>query len=975
MTSQKIITSNDIVNSGVSAGSYTATNLTVDAAGRITAASSGSGGASIGGAVTNGTAGSILFVNPSATLAQDNTYLFYDFTNHYLGLNQTTPTARLDTVSRQLATGNPAAGGISFSTGNVTGYAAQGAGTAYTYHVYNSQVINGVTVYSATPAAFSITENIDPVSPIYSLTENVSGYNYGITPSYKIYSIFSDGTRSVGTTIVTNIDATPTSPTATQNPLGSGTGYTASGQTENYTIYPTFSGGQRASTGATTSVTFDSSFSQVQANISWTINTHLTPDGWLIVNTSTNTSTTVSGGTISTIDTADWAGYSDPGVTSALFTINFSWTAAPHGATGYYTESLLNFTAQSSGGTSVSDSNMWSPYSDPGLTQLDFLITWSNGAGATDTLVQSSLKPSNTYDFAGLNTSLSDDSTGWGTFVTTTTSFALDNALLSDGLGIFQNTSGNTTAPLNAYAPSGGHSQNWFDSSNNPQGYVGSNGQFNGVFNGSFNGSLSGSQSGGTINSTGFANSGTFSNSTNNAEAQFVTTGLNGANHEYGNITTYAKTNTASNDFGGGWKMVAQSDSGANEPQAAIFGSWAQAHDSTYNGRLYLGTYSASNSNNFKEFVRMQMETTNSDNVPQTAWGVGTVQFVANNFGTGGQSYTGVRITAQGTPDTDLFQIADSSAVIRAHVDQLYGDWAANQYAADTSSLGSEKITNGTFTGGSTSWTLGTGWTYSSNAVHKSADGTGTLSQTSAAMVTPLVIGQFYQLQYTMSGWTVGTLTPSCGGVTMKTDNGAFTNGNTQTRYFRALSTADLTFTPSNTARFNLDNISLKQITAGDVVAAANLLVGGTTTLATALPVASGGTGSATALGIPLIVGNDRKTGLTAAQALATLTVGASDTSYHISANVLITASTAFSFSVTCTYIDEGNTSRTLTLNFSQISGTLVQTLTNVLGAGAYEGVPLHIRAKAGTTIVIASAGGGTYTTVTYSLEERIMQM
>ena len=126
-------------------------------------------------------------------------------------------------------------------------------------------------------------------------------------------------------------------------------------------------------------------------------------------------------------------------------------------------------------------------------------------------------------------------------------------------------------------------------------------------------------------------------------------------------------------------------------------------------------------------------------------------------------------------------------------------------------------------------------------------------------------------------------------------------------------------------------------------------------------------------VGVPIIVGSDRATGQTAAKALATYTVGASDTSFHISAYVLISASTAFSFQVICTYTDEGNTSRTLTLNFSQISGTLVQTLTNVLGAGSYEGVPLHIRAKASTTIVIASTG--TFTTVTYNLEERIMQL
>lgn len=136
----------------------------------------------------------------------------------------------------------------------------------------------------------------------------------------------------------------------------------------------------------------------------------------------------------------------------------------------------------------------------------------------------------------------------------------------------------------------------------------------------------------------------------------------------------------------------------------------------------------------------------------------------------------------------------------------------------------------------------------------------------------------------------------------------------------------------------------------------------------------STGTGTAWSAA-PLIVGNARMTGLTAAQALATYTVGATDTTFQVSANVNMTAVTIASFQVTCTYTDETTTSRTLVLNFSQISGTLVQTLTAALGVGAYEGVPLHIRAKAGTTIIIASTAGGTYTSVTYNFEERIMQL
>lgn len=128
-----------------------------------------------------------------------------------------------------------------------------------------------------------------------------------------------------------------------------------------------------------------------------------------------------------------------------------------------------------------------------------------------------------------------------------------------------------------------------------------------------------------------------------------------------------------------------------------------------------------------------------------------------------------------------------------------------------------------------------------------------------------------------------------------------------------------------------------------------------------------------TGWGVPAIYASNRVNAQTASASLTAYTVGAADGSFLIAANVNITAVTVASFQVTCTYTDETNTSRTLVLNFSQINGTLVQTLTAALGTGAYEGVPLHIRAKAGTTITIASTG--TFTTVTYNMEEFISQI
>lgn len=134
-----------------------------------------------------------------------------------------------------------------------------------------------------------------------------------------------------------------------------------------------------------------------------------------------------------------------------------------------------------------------------------------------------------------------------------------------------------------------------------------------------------------------------------------------------------------------------------------------------------------------------------------------------------------------------------------------------------------------------------------------------------------------------------------------------------------------------------------------------------------------GAVSTAGSLGTTAIVANGRSTAQTAAVAsVSTFTVGAADGSFEVSANILITTATLYSFTVTCAYTDESNTARTLTLSFSSLVGTFLTTLTNTGGAGPYEGVPLHIRCKASTAITIATVG--TFTTVTYNVESIIKQ-
>lgn len=117
-----------------------------------------------------------------------------------------------------------------------------------------------------------------------------------------------------------------------------------------------------------------------------------------------------------------------------------------------------------------------------------------------------------------------------------------------------------------------------------------------------------------------------------------------------------------------------------------------------------------------------------------------------------------------------------------------------------------------------------------------------------------------------------------------------------------------------------------------------------------------------------------RATGQTAANtSVATYTLGAADATYRVSANVLVTTSSAEAFTVTCDYTDEGNTARTITLNFQLLAGTIGTAINFANGAVPYEGIPLHIRCKESTAITIKTTG--TFTGATYNVEGVISQI
>ena len=133
------------------------------------------------------------------------------------------------------------------------------------------------------------------------------------------------------------------------------------------------------------------------------------------------------------------------------------------------------------------------------------------------------------------------------------------------------------------------------------------------------------------------------------------------------------------------------------------------------------------------------------------------------------------------------------------------------------------------------------------------------------------------------------------------------------------------------------------------------------------------------ARGVPCVVAQARAAAVTntGTASIATFTVGAADGTFQVSGNALVTTSNTHSFSLDCTYTDEGNNARTLVLPIAQLAGAFITAglITNVTGVGPYETAIMHIRAKAATAITIRTSAGGTFTDVVYNVDGTIKQL
>lgn len=123
----------------------------------------------------------------------------------------------------------------------------------------------------------------------------------------------------------------------------------------------------------------------------------------------------------------------------------------------------------------------------------------------------------------------------------------------------------------------------------------------------------------------------------------------------------------------------------------------------------------------------------------------------------------------------------------------------------------SNLISNGTFTGAATSWTLGTGWAYGTNNVAHTPGNTDDLEQNFTA-----VSGALYRVTFTVVSRTAGQVTPYIGAAA----GTAVTTAGTYTQYIVAAASGAvaLKFTPDTNSDQVLDTIVLEKLTGTSAV-------------------------------------------------------------------------------------------------------------------------------------------------------------
>lgn len=158
-----------------------------------------------------------------------------------------------------------------------------------------------------------------------------------------------------------------------------------------------------------------------------------------------------------------------------------------------------------------------------------------------------------------------------------------------------------------------------------------------------------------------------------------------------------------------------------------------------------------------------------------------------------------------------------SSVVVRTWSLQNYGqnliaspnggkiyEWAPTTSAA-------ELVTNGTFTGSATGWTVGAGWAYGANAV------TATLSNGALSQSITLPANSFSLISFVTTAFAAGTMAVTVGGVSVTGLSAIASNATWTGTFFNAGGAKTLAFTGTGLT-ITLDSVSVTQMLFAEVI-------------------------------------------------------------------------------------------------------------------------------------------------------------
>lgn len=171
------------------------------------------------------------------------------------------------------------------------------------------------------------------------------------------------------------------------------------------------------------------------------------------------------------------------------------------------------------------------------------------------------------------------------------------------------------------------------------------------------------------------------------------------------------------------------------------------------------------------------------------------------------------------TPDANLYRSAAAELTTDGTSRAALGLRAASSQL--TALLGTEIVTNGTFTGSATGWTLGAGWSYSSNTALHTPGNTATMTQAFSGLTS----GAYYYLTFTITGRTAGSVVFDLGGSTSTLATAAVTATGTFTAVLTS-TTPTLTITPTTDFDGAIDTVSLKAISVSTPQAYLDLTLG-----------------------------------------------------------------------------------------------------------------------------------------------------